>query len=120
MVIQIRPESVDHPELMPLLKSVAIRMCEQLGRYGIHFADNRVKIWIKQYGESTFFMKIEFDLNNDYELQYDISREGTIHEAHFKLFSHDKTGAVRRRDIEKSEADPFLQKVDDILRYIGY
>ena len=120
MIIQIRPESAEHSELMPMLKSVAVRMCDRLAQYDIYFSDNRVKIWIKQYGESAFFPKIEFDLNNDYELQYDINRDGSIREAHFKLFFHDHTGAVHRRDIDKSESHPRLQKIDDILRYAGY
>ena len=116
MIILVKSASADCPELMTMLKSVTIRMCDHLATYGIFFRDYQVRIWIKEYGDGAFFPKVEFATNNDYELQYDISRDGYIKEAHFKFFEHTADGSVKRHDIDKFHTDPFLAQVDDILR----
>ena len=115
MNVLIRPESVNDPVLMPMLKHAAAGMIQTLQQNGIQLADNSVKIWIKEFGENKYFPKIEFD-NNNQELQYDLTHDGEIREAHFKTFVHGK-GGTKRHDIERTQADPLLVRIDSLLRH---
>ena len=119
-LIRTRPDTVNIPEVLEMLRFQASRMVVVLDYYGINLRDGAVCIWIKQFnynnGQIDYYPKIEFDYNGQ-ELQYDIDiNTGRIKETYFKYFEHVGYG-VRRADIMKENADPLLQKIDDILRW---
>ena len=115
MKIGIRPESANNPTLMIMLKRKTALMLDVLHANGIDLPDKAVKIWIKEFGADKYFPKIEFDHNNQ-ELQYDLTHEGEIREAHFKSFvkTDNKT---QRRDLDRKDADALLVRIDTLLRY---
>ncbi len=115
MNVVIRPESAQNPDLMTILKRTTEAIINKLAANNIHLADNSIKIWIKQFDETKFFPKIEFDYNGE-ELQYDLNLDGTIREAHFKSFVHTPKG-VKRKDLEKEQANPFLINIDNCVRF---
>ena len=89
-------------------------MIRTLYNNGVVLPDHAVKIWIKEYSNGSLFPKVEFDWH-DQELQYDLTTEGEIKEAHFKSFVHTQS-CTRRKDVDKKDADPLLIKIDNILR----
>ncbi|MBO5435083.1 hypothetical protein J6A31_04605 [bacterium] len=115
MNVLIRPESDDNQELMAMLKRASSNMILRLKNHNIILADNSVKIWIKRFSENRLYPKIEFDVGNQ-ELQYDMTADGFIREAHFKSFIRTASG-TKRHDLDKMSADPLLITIDNILRF---
>lgn len=115
MNVQIRQESADNQQLLDMLKYTVTKMIHTLELNGIILPDNSVKIWVKQFNNSRFFPKIEFD-NGRQELQFDMTHDGMIQEVHFKSFIHTATG-TKRHDMNKQDANPLLQRIDNILRF---
>ena len=115
MQVAIRPESANHPQLMNMLKYQTNIMLRKLHDNGINLPDKAVKIWIKEFGNEKYFPKIEFDHNNQ-ELQYDLTHEGEIREAHFKSFVRNGN-KTQRRDLDRNDADALLVRIDTLLRY---
>lgn len=114
MNVQIRQSTADNSVLMDMLKRTATELLTTLHNNGINFDNNSVKIWIKEYNKK-LFPKIEFDVQGE-ELQYDLTHDGAIREAHFKTFIHTNHG-TKRKDLEKKNANPLLIRIDNILRY---
>lgn len=110
----IRPQSADDPVLMPMLRYQAAQMVSILTAHDIDVPDGSVKIWLKPHRSGRLFPKIEFDACGQ-ELQYDISPEGEIKEAHFKAFNTN-AGPIVRQNIDKTDAHPVLRQIDDVLR----
>ncbi len=115
MQVAIRPESANNPTLMNMLKYQTNIMLRKLHNNGINLPDKAVKIWIKEFGNDKYFPKIEFDHNNQ-ELQYDLTHEGEIREAHFKSFVRNGN-KTQRRDLDRNDADALLVRIDTLLRY---
>lgn len=115
MNVLIRPESADNQQIMQALQFKTTQILTLLHNKGINLPDNSVKIWIKEFSPTKLFPKIEFDVNGQ-ELQYDLTHDGEIQEAHFKSFIR-KNNKTVRHDIEKINADPLLIRIDNIVRY---
>ena len=115
-VIITRYITVKNAELLNMLEFQATRMLIVLTYFGIDIPDgNFIYIWVKEYNKR-LYPKIEFDYNNQ-ELQYDMTVDGNINEVFFKQFVDlGNGGQPKRINVEKSEADPMLQKIDNILR----
>lgn len=115
MNVLIRPETANRPDLMQMLQYRTTQILTLLHNKGVTLPNNSVKIWIKEFSENKLFPKIEFDINGQ-EMQYDLDHEGNIQEVHFKSFIR-QNGRTFRHDIDKTEADPLLIRIDNIVRY---
>lgn len=115
MNVLIRPESANRPDLMQMLKFTTTQMILKLNSHGVTLPDNSVKIWIKEFSETKLFPKVEFDYEGQ-ELQYDLTHDGAIREAHFKSFVK-RNGSTVRHDIDKMAANPMLIRIDNIIRF---
>lgn len=114
MKVQIRPESVENEKIMNMLKHEISEMIFKLDRHQFPIYENMCHIWIKEFN-GNFYPKIEFDINRQ-ELQYDMTVDGEINEAHFKRFDK-RNGKTIRVDLAKSEATPELIRLDNIVRF---
>ena len=114
MEVIIRPETAKQDSLINMLQFEVTKMINKLQRFGYPLADRSVKIWVKEYN-SNFYPKIEFDVQGQ-ELQYDMTPDGEINEAHFKQFVKNE-GKTYRQDLNKENADPLLIRLDNIIRF---
>ena len=114
MYVEIRPITAKHDKLMQMLQYTAINMATMLTANGIVLFDDCVKIWIKEYAGREFYPKIEFDIGRQ-EIQYDMTEDGYIREAHYKQFVGG-TGRSRRLDIARNDLYPSLLQIDSMLR----
>lgn len=109
--VTIRKESANNQEILKMLKFEATKMINHLISKNIQIEPVKINIWVKQYGDSKFYPKIEFDFDNQ-EVQYDLDYEGQIVETHYKTFLHNQ-GSIRRKDISKTELNQLLNSVDN-------
>ena len=114
VVVKVRPESQDNPELMAMLRHEVTAMLCKLNAHRFPIYQHMATIWIKEYN-GKFYPKIEFDINRQ-ELQYDMNADGTINEVHFKSFEVRGNKHVRV-DLVRDEACPELIRLDTIIRF---
>lgn len=114
MYVEIRPISAKNDKLMQMLQYTANNMIMLLNAYGISLPDDCVKIWIKDYAGREFYPKIEFDIGRQ-EIQYDITEDGFIREAHYKQFVG-RAGRCKRLDIARKDLNQKLLYIDTLIR----
>jgi len=114
--VTVRAQSAKNPEMLKMLKYEASKMINHLISKNIQIEPVKINIWIKQYGDSKFYPKIEFDFDNQ-ELQYDLNYEGQIVETHYKTFLHSGS-SIKRKDISKEDANSLLNAIDNEISTI--
>jgi hypothetical protein len=114
--VTVRAQSAKNPEILKMLKYEASRMINHLMNKNIQIEPVKINIWIKQYGDSKFYPKVEFDFDNQ-ELQYDLNYEGQIVETHYKTFLHNGNN-IKRKDIPKEELNSLLDAIDNEISSI--
>jgi hypothetical protein len=116
MRVLIKPASANHPDLMAKLQCITVSIINNLYKSGIWLPDDSINIWVKQYDENRVYLKIEFHVAINEELEYDLNKDGELNEVHFKSFAKQPNGKIKRCDHDKQDAHPLLAKIDDIIQ----
>ena len=99
---------------MSMLQYTTYNMIMLLQANNVLLSDDCVKIWIKNYADREFYPKIEFDIGRQ-EIQYDITEDGFIREAHYKQFIGG-AGRCKRLDIARNDLNQKLLYIDTLIR----